>query len=162
MEENQSLNYMLYLQYDQDLDRSYFLLSAILRQLNISLIPIQIDEVKLLEKNKRYHAIMVRKKYNDALRALDWKKRFLDSAMLSGRIVLHDISSFSELSIPASLEKKGAYFFTGLPVDYKKVAMDLVVNFYNDKNNTDVWPGGKRAKLFEADKIKTVKLASNQ
>lgn len=156
MSEEVSLNYLLYLQYDSTLDRSFFILSDILRQMNISLIPIQFEDIKLLEKNKRYHAIMVRRKYNDALMALEWKKRFLDPAMLAGRIVLHDLSSFSELPMPQNLEKKGAYYYTALPCDYKKAAMDLVVAFYQDKNSNAAWPGGKRAKLFESDKIKTV------
>lgn len=154
MSEDVSLNYVLYLQYDSNLDRSYFLLSDILRQMNISLIPIQLDDIKLLEKNKRYHMIMVRRKFNEAVMALDWKKKFLDSAMLAGRIVLHDLSSFSELPMPQNLEKKEVYYFTPLPCDYKKAAMDLIVAFYNDKNNNATWPGGKRAKLFESDKIK--------
>lgn len=156
MSEDVSLNYVLYLQYDSTLDRSFFILSEILRQMSISLIPIQLEDIKLLEKNKRYHVIMVRRKYNDALLALIWKKKFLDSAMLAGRIVLHDLSSFSELPIPQNLEKKDVYHFTPLPCDYKKAAMDLVVAFYQDKNNKAAWPGGKRAKLFESDKIKTV------
>ncbi len=155
MSEDASLNYLLYIQYDHSLDRSYFILSGILRQMNISLIPIQLDDIKLLEKNKRYHTIMVRRKFNDALMALDWKKKFLDSAMLSGRIVLHDLSSFSELAMPQNIEKKGVYYFTALPCDYKKAAMDLVVAFFNDKNSNATWPGGKRTKLFESDKIKS-------
>lgn len=162
MSDEQSLNYALYLQYDSTLDRSFFILSEVLRKLNISLIPIQFGDLSLLEKNKRYHVIMVRKKYNDAIMALEWKKKFLDTAMLAGRVVLHDLSSFSEFSFSNKIEKSDSYFFTPLPCDYKKAAMDFVVAFYQDKNEHAAWPGGRRAKLFESDKIKLVKFEKSQ
>ncbi len=151
---SESLSYILYLQYDEKLDRSFFILADIFKKVGITLLPIQLSEFSSLDRNKKHHAIMVRRKFNDSLKALEWKKKKLDFMMYTGRLILHDLSSFSELTASQSLEKKGTYFYKALPIDYKEAAMDIVIQYYEDKNNYDKWPGGKRAKLFEAEKIK--------
>ncbi len=158
MDQNQSLNYMLYLQCEAELDHVFFNLSSILNQLNITLIPIKLEDCKQLDRSKRYHAVMIRRKFSDAVKAIEWKKEFLDIAMLRGQIVLNDVSSFSELGIHSTLEKKNVYFYRQLPIETKQLAMDLIVDFYKDKNAVAEWPGGKRAKLFESDKAKLIKV----
>lgn len=148
MEETKSaINYIFYLQTKDELDSNYFALSEIFGKLNISLLPILVNELKSLDKTSKNHLIVLRNDLTSSFIFNDVRKTFLDMAMMSGRINLYDISSFSEIENAVKLENKEVYRFIPLPANFKQVAMIVAVDYFRDRNKQDEWPGGRRAKL---------------
>ena len=147
MEKTNTINFIFYLQTKTELDNTFLNLSDILSKLSISLLPIRVEELNSLDKTHKNHLVILRNDLNSGFLFNDLRKKFLDMAMLSGRIAIYDISSFSEIENQQKLEGKDVYRFIPLPADMKNVAMKIAVDYFKEKNNRDEWPGGKRAKL---------------
>ncbi|MBY0413127.1 MAG: hypothetical protein K2Q18_03130, partial [Bdellovibrionales bacterium] len=77
------------------------------------------------------------------------RKKFLDASMASGKLMVYDVSSFSEVENAAKLELKNVYRYFQLPLNIKQIAMTVGVEFFKDRNSTPAveWPGGRRSKL---------------
>jgi hypothetical protein len=149
MEDNKSLsiNYIFYLQTKAELENSYYVLAEVLSQINISLLPIEAHDLKVIDRNKKNHLIVLRNDLASAFAFNDVRKSFLDVAMAKGSIAVYDLSSFSAIENAAKLENKSVYRFFQLPQNIKQVAMTVAVDFFKDRNMRAEWPGGKRAKL---------------
>lgn len=148
-EENKnSINYIFYLQTKADLDHNYYLLAEIFSKVNINLVPIEALDLKNMERSKKQHLIVVRNDLSSAFAFKENRKLFLDSAMASDKILVYDVSSFSEIENAAKFENKNVYRFFQLPLNIKQLAMTIAVDFFREKNKTPAeWPGGRRAKL---------------
>lgn len=150
MNENntQTINYIFYLQTKPELDHTYYVLAEVLGKINISLLPIEAQELKDIDRNKKNHVIVVRNDFSSAFSFKEIRKNFLDTAMASGKVMVYDISSFSEIENAVKFENKNVYRYFQLPLNVKQVAMTVAVEFYKDRNNNAIeWPGGRRAKL---------------
>ncbi|NOT77459.1 MAG: hypothetical protein HOP07_00490 [Bacteriovoracaceae bacterium] len=149
MKENNSpiINYIFYLQTKEELDRTFYLLAEVLRKINISLLPIESHELKNLDKSKKNHLIVLRNDFSSAFAFNDLKKEFLDSSMASNKVMVYDVSSFSEIENAVKLENKNVYRFFQLPLNVNQIAMTIAVEFFKDRNTQVEWPGGRRAKL---------------
>lgn len=146
-ENTAAINYIFYLQIKNDLDDNYYLLAEVFRKINISLLPISADDLKVLDRNKKNYLISIRNDFSSAVNFNLMKKSFLDTAMLAGKIALFDVSSFSEIENATKFQNKNIYRYFPLPQNLKQVAMSIAVDFYRDRNSQAEWPGGKRAKL---------------
>lgn len=144
---NTSINYIFYLQSKAELDHTYYVLAEVLAKINISLLPISGDDLKNIDKNKKHHVIVVRNDFSSAFSFNNIRKNYLDSAMASGRLMIYDVSSFSEIENAFKLESKNVYRYFQLPLNIKQIAMTVGVEFYKDRNAPAEWPGGRRAKL---------------
>lgn len=146
---NTSINYIFYLQTKIDLDHTYYVLAEVLGKINISLLPIKEQDLKDIEKGKKQHVIVVRNDFSSAFAFNNIRKNFLEASMNSGKLMVYDISSFSEIENAAKFESKNVYKCFQLPLNIKNVAMTVAVEFYKDKNAAPMaeWPGGRRAKL---------------
>lgn len=149
MKENNSpiINYIFYLQTREELDRTFYLLAEVLGKINISLLPIESHELKKLEKSKKNHLIVLRNDFSSAFAFNDLKKEFLDSSMASNKVMVYDVSSFSEIENAVKLENKNVYRYFQLPLNVNQIAMTIAVEFFKDRNTQVEWPGGRRAKL---------------
>jgi hypothetical protein len=142
-----TINYIFYLQTKPELDNTFILLSEIMNKLNISLLPITADELKTLDKNSKNHIIFVRNEISSGLLFNQLRKTFFDMALLTGKVFLYDVSSFSELDNAQKLQNKEVYRYVPLPANLKQVAMTIAIDFFKDRNKQEEWPGGRRAKL---------------
>jgi hypothetical protein len=148
MSENQTvINYIFYLQHKDELDNSYFLLAEVLSKMNISLLPIFADDLRAMDRAKKYYVISIRNDLASAMSFNSIRKSFLDSAMAGARIVLYDIGSFSEIENAQKLQMKDVYRYYQLPQNLKQVAMTMAIEYFRDRNTMAKWPGGRRAKL---------------
>jgi hypothetical protein len=143
----QYLSYIFYLQTKSELDANYFHLSEIFSKMSITLLPIQANELRVLDKTTKNHLIVIRNDLASNNIFVELRKSYLDIAMMTSRIKLFDISSFSEIEITQKLANKDLYKFTALPADFKEIAMNIAVDYFQVRNKRDEWPGGKRAKL---------------
>lgn len=141
------INYIFYLQTKEELDRTFYLLAEVLGKINISLLPIESHELKNLDKSKKNHLIVIRNDFSSAFAFNDLKKEFLDSSMASNKVMVYDVSSFSEIENAVKLENKNVYRYFQLPLNVNQIAMTIAVEFFKDRNTQVEWPGGRRAKL---------------
>jgi hypothetical protein len=141
------INYIFYLQTKNELDNSYYLLADVLSKINITLLPISADDLKVIDRNKKHYLISIRNDFSSAFNFNHMRKSFLDLAMASGKIALFDISSFSEIETAAKYQNKNVYRYFQLPQNLKQVAMTVAVDYFRDRTTQAEWPGGRRAKL---------------
>lgn len=144
---NTTINYIFYLQTKAELDHTYYVLAEVLGKINISLLPIEPQELKNLDRNKKIHVIAMRNDFSTAFSFKEIRKNFLDGAMASGKVMVYDISSFSEIENATKFENKNVYRYFQLPLNVKQIAMTVAVEFFKDRNSAVEWPGGRRAKL---------------
>lgn len=142
-----TINYIFYLQHKDELDNSFYVLADVLSKINISLLPIFADDLRVIDKNKKYHLISIRNDLSSAMSFNNIRKNFLDSAMAGGRVALFDISSFSEIENAQKFQLKSVYYYFQLPQNLKQVAMAVAVDYFRDRNAVAEWPGGRRSKL---------------
>ena len=151
MNENNTptVNYLFYLQTKTELDNAYYVLAEVLAKINISLLPIEAHDLQGVDKTKKNHVIVVRNDFSSAFAFKEIRKNYLDSAMASGKVMVYDISSFSEIENAMKFEQKNVYRYFQLPLNIKQIAMTVAVEFYKDRNAAPSaeWPGGRRAKL---------------
>ena len=149
MSENNTpvINYLFYLQTKPELDNTYYVLADVLGKINITLLPIEADGLRDIDKNRKQHVIVVRNDFSSAFVFNNLRKSFLDSSMASGKLMVYDISSFSEIENAQKFENKNVYRYFQLPLNIKQIAMTVAVEFYKERNAPVEWPGGRRAKL---------------
>lgn len=148
MNENKAvINYIFYLQHKDELDNSFYVMADVLSKINISLLPILPEDLRVIDKTKKHHIISLRNDFASAMSFNNVRKNFLDSAMAGGRVAVFDISSFSEIENAQKLQLKNMYRYFQLPQNLKQVAMTVAVDYFRDRNAVAEWPGGKRAKL---------------
>ncbi len=141
------INYIFFLQTKLELDNNFYVLSDVLSKININLLPIAGEDLKVLDKNKKQYLVVIRNDLSSAFSFNEVRKSFLNSAMSAGRISLFDINSFSEIEDATKYQNKNMYRNFQLPQNLKQVAMTIAVDFFSDKNTTIEWPGGRRSKL---------------
>lgn len=146
-ENTAAINYIFYLQTRNELDNNYYLLADVLSKINITLLPISADDLKVIDRSKKHHVISIRNDFSSAFSFNQTRKSFLDSAMAAGKIVLFDISSFSEVENASKFQNKNMYRCFQLPQNLKQVAMTIAIDYFKDRNAQVEWPGGRRAKL---------------
>jgi hypothetical protein len=143
----ETINYIFYLQTKPELENNYFLLAEVLSKININLLPISSEDLKNIDRTKKYHLISIRNDFSSAFSFKNLQKSFLDSAMAMDKILLYDISSFSEIETSKKYQNKNVYKYFQLPQNIKQIAMTVAVEYFKDRNTVAEWPGGKRAKL---------------
>lgn len=146
-EETIQLNYIFYLQTKPELDQHFYFMAELFAKVNISLLPIEASDLKVIDRNKKHHIIAVRNDLTSAYAFNDLRKTYLDVAMASGKVTVYDLSSFSSIENATKLESKNVYRYYHLPQNLKQIAMTIVVEFFKERNVREEWPGGKRAKL---------------
>jgi hypothetical protein len=146
-ENNAVINYIFYLQHKDELDNSFYVLAEVLSKINISLLPVTPEDLRVIDRNKKHHVVSIRNDFSSAMSFNNVRKSFLDSAMAGGRVALFDISSFSEIETAQKMQLKNMYRYFQLPQNLKQVAMTIAVDYFRDRNAVAEWPGGRRAKL---------------
>ncbi len=144
------INYIFFLHTKVELDSTFYSLAEVLAKINITLIPIEPSELKKVDKTSKNHLIVMRSDFNTAFSFNELRKEFIDSSMAQNKLMVYDVSSFSEIENAMKLESKNVYRYFQLPLNLKQIAMTIAVEFFKDRNNQTKhidWPGGRRAKL---------------
>ena len=117
-EKTTSINYLFYLQLKPELDKNYYALAEMLGKINISLLPIEIHELKSIDRERKQHIVVMRSDLTGAFAFKEIQKTYLDTGMASGRVMVYDISSFSEIENGVKWENKNVYRHFQLPLMY--------------------------------------------
>ncbi len=142
-----SIHYIFYIQVAPELSLAYFELAEYFKKINITLVPIEPENLSNLDREKRHHLIYLRNDLNSGEKFEAIRNSYIDSGLLSGKYFLYDLSSFSVISNESKFEKKGCYHFISLPENIKNIVMKIGLSYFNEVNTREVWPGGRRAKL---------------
>ena len=146
-EQSESINYIFYLQSKNDLDDNFKILANVLAKIKITLLPISAENLKNIDRKKKIYLISLRSDFASALNFSNLRKTFLNSAMSAGKLVLFDVSSFSEIEEAAKFQNKNMYRYFQLPQNLIQIAMSIGVYYFRDCNIPLEWPWGRRARL---------------
>jgi hypothetical protein len=147
MSENTSINYIFFLKATEEIDTVFFQLANLFSRVNITLLPVTLDEMKNIDRHKKHQIIICRKDLCSAQNFIEIKKSYLDFAMSRGHVVVYDISSFSEIGNSNVFQNKKSYYYFPLPNDMKQIVMNITIDYFKTRNEMDEWPGGRRSKI---------------
>ncbi|MDD0852445.1 hypothetical protein HBN50_05015 [Halobacteriovorax sp. GB3] len=140
--------HIFYLQFEKNLNSEFFYLTRVLNEYGVKLIPIRLQDLIQMKLKNRDYIICLVKSMEARSKFLVAKRRFLDFAMKSGRLVVFDASSFGPQHVDSSVHRKGCYHHLNLPVDIYELVEEISLTIYKDSiNKSGKWPGGRRAKL---------------
>lgn len=140
-------NYIFYLQNKSELEDHFYLLSEVFSNINISLLPVYEEDLKVISRSNKCYLISIRNDLTSGFCFNQTRKSFLDSAMVAGKVALFDISSFSEIEIAPKSQNKNIYRYFQLPQNLKQIAMSVAFDYFRDRSRQVEWPGGKKSKL---------------
>ena len=143
-----NINYIFYLQTKPKLDTAFYMLSNFLSKANINLLPVTADDIKNLDRTKKYFIISFQNDFTSGMVVRKFQREFLFSAMSLNRFHYFDISSFSEIDCGLKSTLRNLHRFIQLPASMKELAMTIVEDYFRERNHQEQnWPGGKRARL---------------
>jgi hypothetical protein len=147
MSEKSAINYIFFLKSSEALPSVFFQMSQLFSQLNITLLPVTLDDLQNIDRHKKHQIIICRNDLLSATAFLEIKKSYLDFAMARSHVSVYDISSFSEMENAAKFQTKKSYMYFPLPIDLKQVVMAVTIDYFNSRNEKEEWPGGRRSKI---------------
>lgn len=145
-----SESHILYLQFHKELDREFIYLSRIFLQFGITLVPITVTGLKsYLPKGQDNIIVIVRdieslKIYRRLL------KRFLNFSMRNSKLRVFELSSFPVYH-ESKLLKDDRLVRFNLPIKMHHFVKKVLPRLRKRSGTlSNVWPGGRRAKLPES------------
>lgn len=144
----ENLNVIYFWKTTKNISNVYMKLATILLEFNITLVPLETNELSLLKKNKRVHLMILRNDILSASKFNDLRINYIESSMASGKIMVYDVSSFSLIENAASKSKKISYKIFKLPLELSSLGAQVAVEFFKEKSQeTDFFINGNRSKL---------------
>jgi hypothetical protein len=143
-----NIHYIFYLQTRPKLDPAFYMLSNLLSKANINLLPVTTDDIKNLDRTKKYFIVSFQNDFTSGMVIRKFQKDFLFTAMSLNRFHYFDISSFSEVDCGLKSTLRNLHRFIPLPASMKEIALTMAEEYLREKNQQEQnWPGGKRARL---------------
>ena len=142
--ENQ--DYIFFLKLKPQLPLCYYHFANIFAQFNITLIPVGREELNSLKASERQYVMTVVDDLKSLAANLKLRKQFLDFALYNKRFSLFELSSFAPNPLAAKLQRIKVYHHFRLPLSIVRAAKEIVLNYYIDKKDRKLWPGGKRVR----------------
>ncbi len=121
-------------------------IAARLSDFGIALVPLSIDDLITITKNSIF-VVAFCNDFNTYKNFLITRRRFLDMAMMSGKVSLFDISSFSAIHLAPHTKKNGRYKHVCLPISMRELIKEMLIWYTNYHEKKQSWPGGRRAKI---------------
>ncbi len=142
-------DWMFYLKLSKNLPEHFISLANYLSDFGIKLIPVTIDQLTTVTKNKkRFHLLAVVTNMEQNTRFKKYMSGYLRLGIINGLINLSHVSSLDKAhNLPPSYLKQGCYYFYPLPADMQDLTTQIAECFYDRKQNNKKWPGGKRGTL---------------
>jgi len=140
--------FIFFLRLTGNLPPFFFHLGQEFLRFNITLIPVSLVELVQLSKGGgSSHVIVVVNNLQSYKVFLNYRKKFLDFALLSSKFFLSDISSFEEIQIDNKVRKNKSYGHFRLPMSVEAITMKISTSYYSQNGSIKKWPGGNRVKL---------------
>lgn len=140
-------DYILYLRTSGCFSAEYFHLSKVLKYLDISLVPVTLEQLMDMRIEKGTLVLNISSNIEELKHFLYYRKRFLDFALKTSAISLVNVSSFSGFKGIEELVSLKNYYHLEIPIDLRIVACELFEILEQSKKHNLRWPGGRRARL---------------
>lgn len=139
--------YVLYLQFDKKLDENYLKLSQKFLEFGMILVPISVEEFKLLNVANHEYVLAVVRDMQSFKIYMNLLTRYLNYMMRTGKVTLFELNSFHCNHDTKFLRDKKV-IQERLPVSLFKLVDIVGRKIYHDiTSGSKRWPGGRRAKL---------------
>lgn len=111
------------------------------------MVPIKAGELNELLNGTRKYLIVVCRDMQTQKSFERFRANFLDYTLLSNKVCLFHITSYSRIHIAHKVEQTYSYFYNKLPIGFKEVSKFIAFTFFKQIRVDRKWPGGKRSKL---------------
>jgi len=130
-----------------ELPRFFFHMARELSRKQITLIPISPVDLTKVIGHKYEHLVLVVDSLSTLKRFEDFKRKFLDMALLGRRVQLHCVTSFESLPFQFKAQTHKQIQFFHLPEKVTSISYRISHSYFEDIEVSRSWPGGKRATL---------------
>jgi hypothetical protein len=144
-------HYIFYLNFYETLSEDFIKLSAYFKEWDIVLVPVKPKELPNVVNTAQNTIIVITSDIHSYREFTKLKKGFLNYALKSKKVVLNHLSSFRAVNEFLGLQRHGVYQFWRLPLRTQEVVDMMAKYYYEKRSKNKTWPGGKRAKLPQAD-----------
>ena len=141
--------FIFFLKFTSELPFEFFQFSDKLSDYGIKLVPIRPQELSSMMSAKHVFVLGL----NNSIRTNQlfqlYRKNFLDYAILSKRVDLYDVTTFSRLNSELALraQRNQNYIHIPLPDTIDEIVNKVLVAYMKKNSDVQKWPGGRRAKL---------------
>ncbi len=147
MEEQNDLNLIFFLTFSQKLPRTYYDLAVGFKDIGLTLVPVQFDQLLSFYQGKRnVHIVTIISSLQEK-RAFKASLRIINQALLSGKMTFYHFSSFSDMDLRRQGGRVRNYHFAMIPMKIDVLCMAVKRFYTRIKSQQTKWPGGTRAKL---------------
>jgi len=144
----ESQDYIFFIKHQEVLPDFFVPLAHELKNWNIELIPVTLEELIHLKTAGRKVVFNFAPDLKSFYSYQSMLNRYLNFQLLNQKIVLFDANSFHENPINHKLFRYKNYYFFRLPFKMAEIVTSIALVYLSEQKTFDVkWPGGRRAKL---------------
>lgn len=136
-----------FLSLEDQLPEWYQLMQEYFKQLGVTLILTDIEEIKQLSQYHMIHIIISESTLISKAKFRKKMKEYLAFALQKNLVYVHHISSFTIQREFIELRNRKHYYFYKMPFSIAPFCLHLLEEFLKADEEKWVWPGGRRAKL---------------
>lgn len=140
-------HFIFYWEPNSELSKEFVMLSHELKAWGITLVPVSTDDFPHFLKGRKDYLIALTHTLGRQELFNKFRNKFLDYVMISRKVQLFHLSSFSSIDKYKQVQSSGLYQHYALPLYFKKIAGRIASEYYTKEAVENKWPGGKRAKL---------------
>lgn len=144
---NETQEFIFYLQLTDELPPHFYNLAEGLSRYEISLVPIQIGDLKNFSGSSRHYIVAQISDLTSLNRFTELRQSYLDVALSNKRFFLFHLSSFGSVVMAEKIERINTYYHFPLPLPYDVLSRAMSGLYYREKKQFQRWPGGRRNRL---------------
>ncbi len=144
---SETQEFIFYLQLTEELPQSFFVLAEHLAYYQISLVPVQPDDLNNFDESSRHYLVAQITDMTSLSRFRELRRRYLDVALMNKRFFLFHLSSFGSVVMADKIERINTYYHFPLPLSYDVLSRAISGLYYREKKQFQRWPGGRRSRL---------------
>jgi hypothetical protein len=139
--------YVIYLQFESNLDENFITLSQIFTSFGMTLIPVKLDEFKHLRHCEGENILAIVRDMDSLRKYRSLLKRYLNYPLRMGTMTMYETSSFT-IEHESRLLRNKAIIQERLPLSMFHIVTTIGESIYNRMITEDKkWPGGRRVKV---------------
>ncbi|MCB9062115.1 MAG: hypothetical protein H6622_11385 [Halobacteriovoraceae bacterium] len=147
MSDVEQIHTVFFLKLKDQLDNDFIRLSVELSDYGCMLLPIDFSNLSTVLSAQNNNVICIIKTIAELEKFKKIRNNFFQLGILSGKVNLIEITSFSETPNSLAIHKKGTYKSIRLPMPVEYIGKKICQFIFENDRSLERWPGGKRAKL---------------
>lgn len=144
---SETQEFIFYLQLTDELPQSFFALAEHLSRYEVTLVPVSPNDLTSFNEGSKHYLVAQITDLASYNRFREFRRRFLDVALLNRRFFLFHLSSFGPVVMADKVERLNTYYHYPMPLSYKLLGRSIAGLYYREKKQFQRWPGGRRSRL---------------